>query len=176
MAVWFLLFFFFSSRRRHTRFSRDWSSDVCSSDLSAAAELLVPNAEDWLETFAGYEILLQEAMERKLRTLTQQLSWLRSRLRHPGERLQQQAQRLDGLELRLVRAVEHQVLRLHTRLNTLILRQKPLRPCLRIQQLHRRRCTQAGCVAQATGAAARRPRGAPGARGGSPLTAPAHAA
>src|SRR5256884_3604813 len=26
-------FFFFSSRRRHTRCSRDWSSDVCSSDL-----------------------------------------------------------------------------------------------------------------------------------------------
>src|SRR5205809_4784572 len=28
--------FFFSSRRRHTRCSRDWSSDVCSSDLSGA--------------------------------------------------------------------------------------------------------------------------------------------
>src|SRR5690349_22623005 len=28
-----LLFFFFSSRRRHTRSLRDWSSDVCSSDL-----------------------------------------------------------------------------------------------------------------------------------------------
>src|SRR5690606_39533017 len=28
--------FFFSSRRRHTRFSRDWSSDVCSSDLYVA--------------------------------------------------------------------------------------------------------------------------------------------
>src|SRR5690606_40507948 len=28
--------FFFSSRRRHTRFSRDWNSDVCSSDLGAA--------------------------------------------------------------------------------------------------------------------------------------------
>src|SRR2546429_4856772 len=27
------MFFFFSSRRRHTRCSRDWSSDVCSSDL-----------------------------------------------------------------------------------------------------------------------------------------------
>src|SRR5690606_41100456 len=26
--------YFFSSRRRHTRFSRDWSSDVCSSDLA----------------------------------------------------------------------------------------------------------------------------------------------
>src|SRR5690606_40728202 len=30
-------FFFFSSRRRHTRFSRDWSSDVCSSDLTRLA-------------------------------------------------------------------------------------------------------------------------------------------
>src|SRR2546422_5533439 len=29
-----MLFFFFSSRRRHTRCSRDWSSDVCSSDLT----------------------------------------------------------------------------------------------------------------------------------------------
>src|SRR5690606_18400711 len=29
--------FFFSSRRRHTRFSRDWSSDVCSSDLGRRA-------------------------------------------------------------------------------------------------------------------------------------------
>src|SRR5690554_8185696 len=28
-----MLFFFFSSRRRHTRCGRDWSSDVCSSDL-----------------------------------------------------------------------------------------------------------------------------------------------
>src|SRR5215217_9384444 len=28
-----VVFFFFSSRRRHTRYWRDWSSDVCSSDL-----------------------------------------------------------------------------------------------------------------------------------------------
>src|SRR5690606_40775405 len=32
--------FFFSSRRRHTRFSRDWSSDVCSSDLAGADRAL----------------------------------------------------------------------------------------------------------------------------------------
>src|SRR5205809_5702131 len=31
--IFFFFFFFFSSRRRHTRCSRDWSSDVCSSDL-----------------------------------------------------------------------------------------------------------------------------------------------
>src|SRR3712207_5375917 len=30
------IFFFFSSRRRHTRYWRDWSSDVCSSDLEQA--------------------------------------------------------------------------------------------------------------------------------------------
>src|SRR5215208_7515186 len=29
----YVCFFFFSSRRRHTRWPRDWSSDVCSSDL-----------------------------------------------------------------------------------------------------------------------------------------------
>src|SRR5690606_39459017 len=35
--------FFFSSRRRHTRFSRDWSSDVCSSDLPAAYTATFPH-------------------------------------------------------------------------------------------------------------------------------------
>src|SRR5690606_39792791 len=32
-------FYLFSSRRRHTRFSRDWSSDVCSSDLKDQADV-----------------------------------------------------------------------------------------------------------------------------------------
>src|SRR3712207_9337373 len=32
----FCIFFFFSSRRRHTRYWRDWSSDVCSSDLCSS--------------------------------------------------------------------------------------------------------------------------------------------
>src|SRR3712207_830890 len=33
------MFFFFSSRRRHTRYWRDWSSDVCSSDLEPTTGL-----------------------------------------------------------------------------------------------------------------------------------------
>src|SRR5699024_10552900 len=33
--------FFFSSRRRHTRSKRDWSSDVCSSDLRAVATIMI---------------------------------------------------------------------------------------------------------------------------------------
>src|SRR5690606_39474609 len=42
--------FFFSSRRRHTRFSRDWSSDVCSSDLVTFAEsgVSTPDRRSWL--------------------------------------------------------------------------------------------------------------------------------
>src|SRR5438874_11799777 len=36
--------FFFSSRRRHTRSLRDWSSDVCSSDLSLATMVVSGNA------------------------------------------------------------------------------------------------------------------------------------
>src|SRR5207249_9362104 len=41
---YFLFFFFFSSRRRHTRSKRDWSSDVCSSDLTASDrwQLIMP--------------------------------------------------------------------------------------------------------------------------------------
>src|SRR5690606_14010428 len=44
-----LLIYFFSSRRRHTRFSRDWSSDVCSSDL-------VPNLLDYRESAVVLDI------------------------------------------------------------------------------------------------------------------------
>src|SRR2546429_4615822 len=36
-----MCFFFFSSRRRHTRCSRDWSSDVCSSDLKTQPEIFL---------------------------------------------------------------------------------------------------------------------------------------
>src|SRR5690349_23684823 len=45
----FLFFFFFSSRRRHTRSLRDWSSDVCSSDLLGYQER---HTRETLEGFA----------------------------------------------------------------------------------------------------------------------------
>src|SRR6266581_7507783 len=38
--------FFFSSRRRHTRWTGDWSSDVCSSDLAAVVGILVGSESD----------------------------------------------------------------------------------------------------------------------------------
>src|SRR2546422_10237321 len=55
--------FFFSSRRRHTRCSRDWSSDVCSSDLSLGRRFVIFNLQDadsaslgWLEIEAEAEL------------------------------------------------------------------------------------------------------------------------
>src|SRR2546429_6418716 len=48
--------FFFSSRRRHTRCSRDWSSDVCSSDLVRLPDLREPRAlPKWLMQVAHHE-------------------------------------------------------------------------------------------------------------------------
>src|SRR5256885_15741588 len=45
-------FFFFSSRRRHTRLQGDWSSDVCSSDLSRGG-CGIPSLENLLLGIAG---------------------------------------------------------------------------------------------------------------------------
>src|SRR5690606_39715754 len=49
---------FFSSRRRHTRFSRDWSSDVCSSDLFSPEVILLDDAFQHRKVKAGLNILL----------------------------------------------------------------------------------------------------------------------
>src|SRR5215469_17355871 len=45
-----LFFFFFSSRRRHTRSLRDWSSDVCSSDLESMNGTLYVAPSPWFAT------------------------------------------------------------------------------------------------------------------------------
>src|SRR5687768_17759826 len=51
------IFFFFSSRRRHTRCSRDWSSDVCSSDLGDDYHEIIKTRlhqlADWLRQTTG---------------------------------------------------------------------------------------------------------------------------
>src|SRR5206468_6088791 len=47
--------FFFSSRRRHTRSDRDWSSDVCSSDL-ASVQPLVPLGYQRLDRRGNHEL------------------------------------------------------------------------------------------------------------------------
>src|SRR5690606_39563878 len=51
-------YFFFSSRRRHTRFSRDWSSDVCSSDLLDGQ--LVQALPAYREALAKFQRILRQ--------------------------------------------------------------------------------------------------------------------
>src|ERR671921_1171269 len=56
------IFFFFSSRRRHTRYWRDWSSDVCSSDLVHLDTAQVAGAEDLHRLAAAHGAGLGEAV------------------------------------------------------------------------------------------------------------------
>src|SRR5207253_7620393 len=65
-----LRFFFFSSRRRHTRWPRDWSSDVCSSDLAM-------RFADLLEAKHAGRLGLEPARRHLLRNFLQ---------RHVGQR------------------------------------------------------------------------------------------
>src|SRR5436305_162451 len=65
-----MLDFFFTSRRRHTRCGRDWSSDVCSSDLSAEVRLegdeLILTAEDETKLRNMNDILQQKLVRRSV--------------------------------------------------------------------------------------------------------------
>src|SRR6267154_3113971 len=58
-----VVLFFFSSRRRHTRWTGDWSSDVCSSDLDSLQLFLADVGKHKLLT-AHEEVVLAKAIER----------------------------------------------------------------------------------------------------------------
>src|SRR5690606_20487279 len=69
-------YFFFSSRRRHTRFSRDWSSDVCSSDLPSREVIMQqlrsfakPMALEALARAVGASVPLSIGFERRLKAM-----------------------------------------------------------------------------------------------------------
>lgn len=112
----------------------DFVADVRAPTPSAAAELLSPDADDWLQTLQGYEVLLTQALQRRLAARRQKLEYLRARLRHPGERLQRQAQHLDHLEMRLTRSVRMRLQQQAARLQQLSLRQQHLHPEVAIRQ------------------------------------------
>src|SRR5690625_1537494 len=54
--------FFFSSRRRHTRWPRDWSSDVCSSDLSFAADTDSERVKSGEHVSRGHRAIRSQAL------------------------------------------------------------------------------------------------------------------
>src|SRR5215471_11065768 len=62
LCGWFrFFFFFFSSRRRHTRSLRDWSSDVCSSDLEADRDIAGREAKTGADAVGPLVVVLEVA-------------------------------------------------------------------------------------------------------------------
>jgi len=87
----------------------DFAADLRAPTPSAAAELLAPDGSDLERQLDDLQRRLRLCMQHLLAARHLQLDALRRRLRHPGERLQQQAQRLDELELRLRRAMQYRL-------------------------------------------------------------------
>src|SRR5207249_7654941 len=63
--LFIFFFFFFSSRRRHTRSKRDWSSDVCSSDLTYRISEAAHAARTLQELFGAIHRIVGELMPAK---------------------------------------------------------------------------------------------------------------
>jgi exodeoxyribonuclease VII large subunit len=86
----------------------DYAADLRAPTPSGAAEVVVPDALEWLRRLNKDAGRLRNAMARQLGALGQRLEWQRRRLAvsHPGNRLRQHGQRLDELEARLRRAAE----------------------------------------------------------------------
>ncbi len=82
----------------------DFVADKRAPTPSAAAEMLSPDQRDYALRLLSMEQNMARQLRRQLRLLDARLIGLRGRLRHPGERLREQAQRLDDLELHLRRA------------------------------------------------------------------------
>src|SRR5215203_5038519 len=69
------VFFFFSSRRRHTRYWRDWSSDVCSSDLAFIREVAERTRMAVERRRAEQELRESEEHYRNAAELNPQVPW-----------------------------------------------------------------------------------------------------
>ena len=85
----------------------DFVADLRAPTPSAAAELISPDAGEWLQTFLRYERRMVSLANAEISQQRRHLQHLGNRMRHPGQRLQDFHQRLDDLELRLRGGFRH---------------------------------------------------------------------
>lgn len=94
----------------------DFVADVRAPTPSAAAELLAPDSSELVQRLRNLQRRLVLHMQGRLARERLRLEGVSRRLRHPGERLRQQAQRLDDLDMRLRRAFNQQLINQRERL------------------------------------------------------------
>jgi len=83
----------------------DFVADQRAPTPSAAAEMVSPDGEQLLAALRYQEATLLQKTRRHLLHFQQKLEWLSKRLRSPADRLREQTQHLDHLEIRLLRAM-----------------------------------------------------------------------
>jgi exodeoxyribonuclease VII large subunit len=98
----------------------DFAADLRAPTPTAAAELVSPDVADWMRQLRRLGEELSEAISQTLFEQGERLQRAESRIQllHPGRRLNEVAQRLDELELRLEQARYHLTERLRARLQT----------------------------------------------------------
>jgi exodeoxyribonuclease VII large subunit len=113
----------------------DFAADVRAPTPSAAAEIVVPDAQEWLKAVRGLGARLLQSMRRQLDDDRERLRWLagRAALVSPTARLAQQMQGLDDLEQRLARALANRMLAKRSELVELRSRLWQLSPVSRLR-------------------------------------------
>ncbi|GGC73581.1 exodeoxyribonuclease 7 large subunit [Marinobacter halophilus] len=97
----------------------DFVADLRAPTPSAAAEKISPDQLQWLRRLREQEIRLGQSARRLFQRLDSQLGHLAARLRDPRRELQDKAQRMDELDVRLNKAIGQQLAQIQLKTNHL---------------------------------------------------------